>query len=116
MFEAEYIRLVIKPKIDMILEDGVDSIQDLVKKFNKAHDCMVSKSRMTDWLKALEYRMTRKVEVQRPLVRMNRPANPQPAPVREPEMEFNTVHRQQMFNFPAPTSVFSNVPMPGFSE
>lgn len=116
MFEDEYVRLVIKPKIDLILEDGVESIGDLTTKFNKEFDCKVSKSRVTEWLKAIGYRVTRTVQIDRP--NQPRPASV-PAPARAPAPgydNFETVHRQQSFNFPAPTSVFSNVRMPGFEE
>lgn len=114
MFEQEYVRLVIKPKIDSILEDGVESIGDLTTKFNKAFDCKVSKSRITEWLKAIGYRVTRTVQIDRP--QPARPAYaPAPAPAREPE-EFRTVHRQPQFDYPAPVGTFANVPMPGFQE
>ena len=45
MFEEEYVTLVIKPKIDLILSDGVESIGDLTSKFNKEFKCKVSKAR-----------------------------------------------------------------------
>lgn len=115
MFEDEYIAVIIKPKIDMILVDGVESIGQLVARFNKAYKCKVSKNRMARWLKAMNYRVTRKVEITSPTVRKAkvepaRPSNP------EPTSEFMTQHRQQFFNYPPPTSVFSNVQMPGFQE
>ena len=77
MFEAEYIQLVIKPKVDLILEDGVESIADLTAKFNAAFDCKVSKAKATGWLKALGYRVTRTVQIMRP-----RASAPAPAPER----------------------------------
>lgn len=110
MFEDEYVRLVIKPKIDLVLEDGVESIGDLTSKFNKAFECKVSKARVTEWLKAIGYRVTRTVQIARPQVH-----RPEPVPVRE-EPVFRTTHSQTQFAFPAPTSVFSNVSMPGFQE
>jgi hypothetical protein len=116
MFEEEYIRLVIKPRIDLILEDGVDSIADLVKKFNTAHSCRVSKAKVTEWLKALDYRMTKKIEFNRPIVRTLRVGQPPLEQVPERPVEFRTQHTQQMFNFPAPTGMFANVRMPGFEE
>jgi hypothetical protein len=116
MFEDEYVRLVIKPKIDMILEDGVESIGDLTAKFNKAFECKVSKSRITEWLKSIGYRVTRTVQIDRP--NAPRPVftpAPEPAPARVQE-NFQTVHRQPRFDFPAPVGVFTNVQMPGFQE
>lgn len=116
MFEEEYVLLVIKPKIDMILVDGVGSIGELTSRFNEAFSCKVSKSRITQWLKALGYRVTRTVQIEGP-ARMNAPA---PAPAREVaqvgEPVFNTAHRQQMMDIPSPAGVFSNVQMPGFQE
>jgi hypothetical protein len=112
MFEEDYIRLVIKPRVDMVLEDGVGSIKELADRFNEAHSCKVSKSRITEWLKALGYRVTRTVQIARPQPQRA----PEPAPrVRE---EYETLHRQPPlpFNYPSPTSVFSNVQMPGFQE
>lgn len=115
MFEDEYVRLVIKPKIDLVLEDGVESIGDLTSKFNKTFECKVSKSRITEWLKAIGYRVTRTVQIDRP--QQKKAPAPAPAPAPRGEYDsFETVHRQQSFNFPAPTSVFSNVRMPGFEE
>lgn len=110
MFEEEYVRLVIKPKIDLVLEDGVGSIGDLTAKFNKAFDCKVSKSRITEWLKAIGYRVTRTVQIDGPPRQVNRPAPP--APVEE----FRTTHRQQSFNYQPPAGMFANVRMPGFEE
>jgi hypothetical protein len=113
MFEAEYIQLVIKPKVDLILEDGVESIADLTAKFNAAFDCKVSKAKATGWLKALGYRVTRTVQIMRP-----RASAPAPAPERTREVEeFRTGHRQLQFNFgPPPPSFFGNVVPPGFEE
>ena len=117
MFEDEYVRLVIKPKIDLILEDGVESIGDLTAKFNKVFECKVSKARITEWLKAIGYRVTRTVQIDRPNVKRPPAPAPAPAPAHRSEYDtFETTHRQQSFNFPAPTSVFSNVRMPGFEE
>lgn len=113
MFEEEYVRLVIKPKIDSILEDGIGSIGELTSKFNEAFGCKVSKSRITEWLKAIGYRVTRTVQI-------DRPSRPQPARPRmdepAPQQEFRTTHRQPTFDFPSPVGVFSNVQMPGFQE
>ena len=111
MFHDEYVRLVIKPKVDLILEDGVDSIGQLTTRFNKTFECKVSKSRIAEWLKLLGYRVTRVVQIARPTV-----ARPQPRPEPQVREEFQTVHRQQQFNFPAPQGVFTNVAMPGFEE
>jgi hypothetical protein len=116
MFEDEYVRLVIKPKIDLVLEDGVESIGDLTSKFNKTFECKVSKARITEWLKGIGYRVTRTVQIDRPnQARATRAPEPARAPAPGYDT-FETVHRQQSFNFPAPTSVFSNVTMPGFQE
>lgn len=113
MFEDEYVRLVIKPKIDLVLEDGVESIGDLTTKFNKTYECKVSKARITDWLKALGYRVTRVVQIAGPAKQTRTPA-PVHVPARE---EFSTVHRQLQFDFmPPPVGMFSNVVMPGFEE
>jgi hypothetical protein len=111
MFEAEYIQLVIKPKVDLILEDGVESIADLTAKFNATFDCKVSKAKATGWLKALGYRVTRTVQIMRPRASA-------PAPVRPREVEeFRTGHRQPQFDFgPPPPSFFGNVVPPGFEE
>jgi|LauGreDrversion4_2_1035121.scaffolds.fasta_scaffold05916_5 hypothetical protein len=115
MFEAEYIRLVIKPRVDAILEDGVSSIADLVSKFNKAHECLVSKTKMIGWLKSLDYRVTKTVKIDGPFVRMNRMPVPEPKP--RIEETFKTQHTQIPMNFMPPTGgVFSNVRMPGFEE
>lgn len=111
MFESEYVALVIKPKIDLVLEDGVGSIAELTSKFNKTFECKVSKSRVTEWLKAIGYRVTRTVQIDRP----HKPV-PRPAPVPAMVEEFQTRHRQEQFNFPPPTGMFVNVPMPGFQE
>jgi hypothetical protein len=112
MFEDEYVTLVIKPKVDRILEDGVGSIGELTTKFNKTFKCKVSKAKVTSWLKALGYRVTRTVSIVGPA-----PA-PVPAPARAPAPEeFSTSHRQPQFNFPAPPpSFFGNVVPPGFEE
>jgi hypothetical protein len=111
MFEDEYVRLVIKPKIDMILEDGVESIPDLTRKFNTAYECKVSKARITDWLKGLGYRVTRVVQIDGPAKPTRAPA-PVHVPARE---EYNTTHRQSQFNFMPPPQMgaFTNVVMPG---
>jgi hypothetical protein len=112
MFESEYVKLVIKPKIDLVLEDGVESIGDLTAKFNEAFDCKVSKSRITEWLRSIGYRVTRTVQITG-----REPAPVKAAPARAPvHDEFRTVHAQQSFNFPPPAAVFSNVRMPGFEE
>lgn len=112
MFEAEYIQLVIKPKVDLILEDGVESIADLTAKFNATFDCKVSKAKATGWLKALGYRVTRTVQIMRP-----RASAPAPAPERTREVEgFRTEHRQHQFNFGPPPTFFGNVVPPGFEE
>lgn len=118
MFEDEYVRLVIKPKIDLILEDGVGSIGDLTTQFNQAFDCKVSKSRITEWLKALGYRVTRTVQIDRPHQPRPAPA-PVPAPAGPRGGEYDRIDqpaRQMPFNIPAPGGVFSNVMMPGFQE
>ena len=117
MFEDEYVLLVIKPKIDMVLEDGVESIGDLTSKFNTQFKCRVSKSRITEWLKALGYRVSRTVTIVGPARKPpNYPAHaPAPAKGRVNE-EFSTVHRQERFDFPAPVGMFTNVRMPGFEE
>jgi hypothetical protein len=112
MFESEYVTLVIKPKIDLVLEDGVGSIGDLTDKFNKAFDCKVSRTRVTEWLKAIGYRVTRTVQIDRPAAQ-RRGA---PAPVAPAREDFRTQHRQPTFDFPAPVGVFANVAMPGFKE
>lgn len=113
MFHDEYVRLVIKPKVDMILEDGVDSIGQLTARFNETFECKVSKSRIAEWLKLLGYRVTRVVHIARP--ERNRP-QPQQEPRMQEREEFRTEHRQMQFNYPAPQGVFSNVQMPGFQE
>ena len=111
MFEPEYVALVIKPKIDLVLEDGVGSIAELTARFNKTFECKVSKTRITDWLKSIGYRVTRTVHIDRPQKTVARQ-------VREPAMaeEFQTMHRQPQFNFAPPSGMFVNVPMPGFQE
>lgn len=109
MFESEYVALVIKPKIDLVLEDGVGSIAELTSKFNETFECKVSKSRVTEWLKAIGYRVTRTVQIDRP----QQARIPKPTALVE---DFKTVHRQTQFNFPPPTGMFVNVPMPGFQE
>lgn len=115
MFESEYIRLVIKPRVDAILEDGVTSISDLVTKFNKAHECLVSKTKMIGWLKALDYRVTKTVKIDGPIARMNRMPITEPRP--RIEENFETQHTQYKMNFPPPTGgMFTNVRMPGFEE
>lgn len=117
MFEGEYVTLVIKPKIDLILEDGVESIADLTAKFNSTFDCKVSKSRVTQWLKDIGYRVSRKVQIERP-GRSRSPAVTEDEDLRRPAPveEFRTQHRQEFFNFAPPAGMFTNVPMPGFSE
>lgn len=111
MFEPEYVRLVIKPKLDLILEEGVESVIDLTSKFNKAFDCKVSGSRITGWLKSIGYQITRTVQIQRPAFQATR------EPARDSVFNDDRAARQQIpFNYPSPTSVFSNVPMPGFQE
>lgn len=106
MFEEEYVNLVIKPKIDIILEAGVESLPDLTKKFNKIHKCSVSKSRITAWLKHLGYRVTRVVQINRPF----QPAPPAPAPA-----PFQQSQRPTQFDRlpPPPAGMFANVTLPG---
>lgn len=118
MFESEYVLLVIKPKIDLILEDGVESLGDLTKKFNSTFECKVSKNRVTEWLKVLGYRVSRTVQIDRPHQPRPAPA-PAPAPAGPRASEYDRLDqpaRSMSFNFPAPGAVFSNVPMPGFQE
>lgn len=117
MFEGEYVTLVIKPKIDLVLEDGVESIADLTAKFNSAFDCKVSKSRVTQWLKDIGYRVSRKVQIDRP-GRSRSPAATEDEDLRRPAPveEFRSQNQQKFFNFAPPVNMFTNVPMPGFSE
>jgi hypothetical protein len=117
MFESEYVLLVIKPKIDLVLEDGVESLGDLTKKFNSAFECNISKNRITEWLKILGYRVTRTVQIDRPHVRRAPAPAPEPAPARMSEYDrIDMPARPSPFNLPAPGAVFSNVLMPGFQE
>jgi hypothetical protein len=112
MFEEDYIRLVIKPRMDAILLGGVGSIKELGERFNEAYSCKVSKNRITEWLKALGYRVTRTVQIAGPV--QPAPA-PTPAPARRPEYDSIETPQRQPFNIPV-QSMFSNVVMPGFEE
>lgn len=112
MFEEDYVHLVIKPRIDRVLEDGVESIGDMTTKFNKLHGCRVSKNRITDWLKAIGYRVTRTVQIDGPRIRNQAPLPPPPD-----QQHFQTSHQQGHFNFPPPQNqMFQNVRMPGFED
>jgi hypothetical protein len=113
MFEAEYIALVIKPKLDLVLQDGVDSIADLTAKFNSAFSCSVSKARVTEWLKAAGYRVSRRVQIDGPgRVHSAQSAAPLPSSGAEPP---RFVPRPQPM-IPPPAGIFANVPMPGFED
>ena len=118
MFAEEYARLVIKPKIDAVLMDGVESIGDLTTKFNKAFECRASRTRMAEWLKVLGYRLTRTVQIERPgAAPAPRLGEAEIVQVNEVKtVEFKTVHRQSTLDFPSPIGTFTNIPMPGFME
>jgi len=116
MFEPEYITLVIKPKIDHILDEGVESLTELTANFNRVYSCSVPKSRITDWLKAIGYRVSRRVDIARPS------SVPQGPPLKASVAEHASVGVPQTpqhpinFNFSEPSGVFANVRMPGFQD
>lgn len=123
IFEEDYILLVIKPRVDQILEDGVASIAEFRHRFNKTFSCRISKPRITNWLKACGYKVTRRVAIETTNLSAN--PNPQPrgstsppTPPPIPQQEqFSTSHIQPSFHFTKPQgSVFANVNMPGFSD
>lgn len=112
MFEAEYIALVIKPKLDLVLQDGVDSIADLTAKFNSTFSCSVSKARVTEWLKAAGYRVSRRVQIDGP-GRIH--SAPSAAPLPSSGTEYQRFVPQQPI-IPPPVGMFVNVPAPGFED
>lgn len=117
MFLPEYHHLVIKPKIDLIIEEGVESVGDLTIKFNKAFACKVSKSRMSEWLKTIGYKLVRTVHIEGAHPPPRLPVRRDPTPSSQPpDPSLFPAPRAQAFNFPAPGSVFANVAMPGFQE
>lgn len=111
MFFEEYVDRVIRPRLDPIIDDGVTSVQDLTDKFNEAHSCKVSTTRMREWLQTLGYQLSRKVLIDRP----GRQPRQQPRQAEEPPLD--PPSRVETFNLPAmAVGMFTNVPMPGFQE
>ena len=107
MFFEEYVDRVIRPKVDPIIEGGVSSMQDLTNRFNEAHGCRISTTRMREWIVVLGYRLSRRVTIERP-----GRAAPEPIQVHQ---DLQT--KSPRFNVPAPpVGMFTNVPMPGFQE
>ncbi len=56
-FEDEIVSLIVKPRIDHLLKQGVTSVNDLTQKFREAFDSGVSIETMKEWLTQLGYRL-----------------------------------------------------------
>jgi hypothetical protein len=111
MFEEEYVRQVIGPKLLPVCASAA-SIKEACTAFSKAYGYNISAKKLTHWLFLLGIRPEKKVlfvglslPQQVELPEIEEPLSP-PVPTRFPSQ----------LDIAPPMGIFTNVPMPGFSE
>ena len=113
MFEDEYVHAVIGPKLLPLCAEA-SSIKGVCSAFKNVYGYNVSAKKLTHWLSLLGIRPEKKVlfvglQAPSPVdltedIHFNPPLDPVPAKFAPP------------LNIAPPMGMFTNVPMPGFSE
>lgn len=100
-FEDEIVTLIVKPRIDHLLKQGVTSVNDLTQKFREAFDSGVSIETMKEWLAHLGY------QLEKPKVTLvvQGPASPS-----SPSLHTNPAFRENGMVAQTPSSPAANLP------